>query len=562
MSVTQSQRSDDEILANLGYKPELKRSWSGFSNFAISFSVISILSGPFISFFIGWNNGGPAAISWGWPIVCALILVVGLCMGELVSAMPTSGGMYYWAAKLGSLRSSYFTGWLDFLGLLAIVAAVSYGCATFIDLTLSSFSEAWAADYSLTRVFLIFIGVLLVVTLLSIFSSHLLAIFNNISVWWHVIGTVAIIAIIIFLPERHASIADVFTQRINNTGWFDGETSGMGFIFLVLPLAVVLPQFTVTGYDASCHMSEETKGASNSAANGIWQAILYSAIGGWILLLGILFAVQDADAVTASGGSVVTVLNQALSGPWVSTVLVISTVGQCFCAMACMTSTTRMLFAFSRDGAVPGARLWTRLNKSGVPLYSVALVAGLAIVLALPALVEVDINGAPVPVAFNAVVSIGVVGLYLAFAIPIFQRLRKGSAFQRGSWHLGRNYKWLGTIAVAEIAVTTVIALLPTSPLGAPWNPDFEWKYFNYTPLVVGGTLLVLWVAWQLRVKHTYTGPRHTVDLPAGLTSADELEIEYEEHHPGHHHPHGGHEAMPSADPERQQQPSPAGVGE
>ncbi|GAA3679870.1 amino acid permease [Arthrobacter ginkgonis] len=536
MSVSESRRSDDDVLANLGYKPELKRSWSGFSNFAISFSVISILSGPFISFFIGWNNGGPAAISWGWPIVCALILVVGLCMGELVSAMPTSGGMYYWAAKLGSLRSSYFTGWLDFLGLLAIVAAVSYGCATFIDITLSSFSQAWADGYSLTRVFLIFIGVLAVVTLLSIFSSHLLAIFNNISVWWHVIGTVAIIAIIIFVPQHHASVADVFTQRINNTGMFDGATTGLGFVFLVLPLAVILPQFTVTGYDASCHMSEETKGASNSAANGIWQAILYSAIGGWILLLGILFAVQDADAVSASGGSVVTILNQALSGPWVSAVLVISTVGQCFCALACMTSTTRMLFAFSRDGAVPGARFWTRLNKSGVPLYSVALVAVLAIVLTLPALVPVDINGAPVPVAFNAVVSIGVVGLYLAFGIPIFQRLRKGSAFQKGSWTLGRHYKWLSVVAVVEIAVTTVIAILPTSPGGVPWSPEFEWKYFNYTPLVVGGTLLTLWLAWQIRVKHTYTGPRSTVDLPAGLTSADELEVEYEEHHPGHHH--------------------------
>ena len=365
---------------------------------------------------------------------------------------------------------------------------------------------------------------------------HLLAIFNNISVWWHVIGTVAIIAIIIFVPQHHASVADVFTQRINNTGMFDGATTGLGFVFLVLPLAVILPQFTVTGYDASCHMSEETKGASNSAANGIWQAILYSAIGGWILLLGILFAVQDADAVSASGGSVVTILNQALSGPWVSTVLVISTVGQCFCAMACMTTTTRMLFAFSRDGAVPGARFWTRLNKSGVPLYSVALVAVLAIVLTLPALVPVDINGAPVPVAFNAVVSIGVVGLYLAFAIPIFQRLRKGSAFQKGTWTLGRHYKWLSVVAVVEIAVTTVIAILPTSPGGVPWSPEFEWKYFNYTPLVVGGTLLVLWVAWQIRVKNTDTGPRSTVDRPAGLSSADELEVEYEEHHPGHHH--------------------------
>ncbi len=536
MSTTQP-NADDEMLAELGYKAELERSWSGFHNFAISFSVISILSGPFISFFIGWNNGGPMAISWGWPIVSALILVVGLCMGELVSAMPTSGGMYFWAAKLGSLRSSYFTGWLDFLGLLAIVAAVSYGAASFIDITLSAFSETWAAGYSLTRVFLIFIGVLVIVTLLSIFSSHLLAIFNSISVWWHVVGVAAIIAILIIVPDHHASVSEVFTQRVNNTGMFGGSTSGIGFLLLVLPLSVILPQFTVTGYDASCHMSEETVGAAGSAAKGIWQAILFSAIGGWILLLSFLFAVQDADAVSAGGGSVVTVLNQALGAPWIGIVLVVSTVGQCFCAMACMTSTTRMLFAFSRDGAVPGARFWTRLNSKGVPLYSVALVAVLAIVLTLPALVEVDVNGAPVPVAFNAVVSIGVVGLYLAFAIPIYQRWRKGSAFKAGSWNLGRKYKWLCVIAFVEIGITTVIAMLPTSSGGVPWGESFEWKYVNYTPLVVGGTLLALWLAWQVRVKHTYTGPRSTINLPDGVRSADELELEYEEHHHGHHGP-------------------------
>jgi amino acid transporter len=553
MSTVQSPRSDDELLAELGYKQELNRSWSGFHNFAISFSVISILSGPFISFFIGWNNGGPMAISWGWPIVSVLILIVGLCMGELVSAMPTSGGMYYWAAKLGSLRSSYFAGWLDFLGLLAIVAAVSYGAATFIDITVSTFSKTWADGYSLQRVFLIFIGVLVVVTLLSIFSSHLLAIFNSISVWWHVVGVVAIIAILIVLPSHHASVADVFAQRINNTGMFGGATSGVGFLFLVLPLSVIFPQFTVTGYDASCHMSEETVGAAGSAAKGIWQAILYSAIGGWILLLSFLFAVQDAGAVTSSGGAVITVLTQALSTPWVGVVLVISTVGQCFCAMACMTSTTRMLFAFSRDGAVPGARFWTRINRSGVPLYSVMAVAVLAVILTLPALVEVDINGAPVPVAFNAVVSIGVVGLYLAFAIPIYQRWRKGSAFKTGSWNLGAKYKWLCVIAVVEIGITTVIAMLPTSSGGVPWNDSFEWKYLNYTPLVVGGTLLALWLAWQLRVKHTWTGPHKTVNLPAGVGSADELELEYEEHHPGHHHVHehvsARHDRTPTGSP-------------
>ncbi|NMO01497.1 amino acid permease [Gordonia sp. TBRC 11910] len=535
MSTTDDALSDDAKLAQLGYKSELKRSFSGFSNFAISFSVISILSGPFISFFIGWNNGGPMAISWGWPVVSLMIIAVGLCMGELVSAMPTSGGMYYWSAKLGSIRSSYFTGWLDFLGLLGIVAAVAYGAATFVDVTISAYSDSWAAGYSLTRVFVIFVVLLALVTVVSIFSSHLLSIMNSISVWWHVAGVAAIIAILVLVPGHHGTVSDVFLQRVNNTGFFGGSTSGMGFIFIVLPLSMILPQFTITGYDASCHMSEETVGASDAAAKGIWRAIMYSAIAGWVLLLAMLFAVSDAEGVTKSGGSSVAVLQQALGQPWFGLVLVISTVGQLFCALACMTSTTRMLFAFSRDGAVPGARFWTRLSRKGVPVYSVLLVAVLAILLTLPALVRVDINGAPVPVAFNAVVTIGVVGLYLAFAIPIFQRWRKGDDFAVGTWSIGRHYRWLCPFAVVEIGITTVIALMPSSTGGVPWLDGFSWKYVNYTPLVVGGTLLVLWAIWELWVKKIYTGPRETVNLPAGLSSADELNAEWDETHPGHH---------------------------
>jgi amino acid transporter len=102
-------RSDEELLAELGYKQELNRSWSGFSNFAISFSIISILAGCFTTFSIGWNGGGPAAIAWGWPILAALILCIGLCLAELVSAYPTSGGIYWWASKLGGPKAGYYT---------------------------------------------------------------------------------------------------------------------------------------------------------------------------------------------------------------------------------------------------------------------------------------------------------------------------------------------------------------------------------------------------------------------------------------------------------------------
>ena len=145
--------ADEQRLAELGYKQELNRSWSGFQNFAISFTIISILAGCFTTYGQAWNNGGPIAISWGWPIISVFILIVGFCMSELVSAYPTAGGIYWWAAKMGGPAAGFFTGWLNLIGLLAVTASVAYGAATFLDLTLSTISSGWADGYSLTRVF-------------------------------------------------------------------------------------------------------------------------------------------------------------------------------------------------------------------------------------------------------------------------------------------------------------------------------------------------------------------------------------------------------------------------
>ena len=138
---------DERLLASLGYKQELKRSWSGFSNFAISFSVISILSGCFTTFSQAWNNGGPIAISIGWPLISAFILIIGFCMAELASAYPTSGGIYWWASKLGGPKAGFFTGWLNLIGLLAVSASVAYGAATFLNMTLESYSPNYAQGF-------------------------------------------------------------------------------------------------------------------------------------------------------------------------------------------------------------------------------------------------------------------------------------------------------------------------------------------------------------------------------------------------------------------------------
>ncbi|MDR7085880.1 amino acid transporter [Aeromicrobium panaciterrae] len=508
--------ADEQHLARLGYKQELNRSWSSFSNFAISFSIISILAGCFTTFGQAWNNGGPVAISWGWPIISIFILIIGFTMSELVSAYPTSGGIYWWASKMGGPAAGFFTGWLNLIGLLAVTASVAYGCATFLDLTLGTLSSGWADDYSLKRVFVLFVIILTIAALLNIFSGHLLAIVNNISVWWHVAGVAVVVLILAIVPKTHLAISEVFGGKVNNSGYAEAATSGHTYWFLVLPLGFLLTQYTITGFDASAHLSEETHDASDAAAKGIWRSIFYSAVGGWILLLAFLFAVQDKDAVTAGGGGVDLIFGQALGQGWHVTVLAISVAGQFFCTIACLTSASRMTFAFSRDGAIPGSQIWSKVTAAKVPANAVILVAVIGVLITLPALVEVNLGtkDAPliVPIAFYAVVSVAVIGLYLAFLIPIWLRWKMGDEFKPGSWNNGKKYKWMNLVAVAEIAVISVYFVLPFTPAAAPWNDNFSWKFVNYAPILTGGALLLLTLWWHLSAKKWFTGPKHTID--------------------------------------------------
>ena len=513
--------ADERRLAELGYKQELNRSWSGFSNFAISFSIISILAGCFTTFGQGFNNGGPVAIAWGWPIVATFILIIGLTMSELVSAYPTAGGIYWWASKMGGPRAGFFTGWLNLIGLVAVTASVAYGCATFFDLTMSTFSTGYGDGYSLTRVFVTFLVMLALASLLNIFSGHLMAIMNNVSVWWHVVGALAIVLILVFVPDNHQSISYVFTERFNNSGYDGGSNSSPTYWLLVVPFGLLLTQYTITGFDASAHLSEETEAASSAAAKGIWQSIFYSAIGGWILLLAFLFAIPNAadgspDNAGVGAGGVAFIFTSSLGINVAATVLLISTVGQFFCTTSCMTSASRMTFAFSRDGAVPGSRLWAKVNAARVPANAVMMVAVISALITLPALVEVNIGTAEspliVPIAFYAVVSVAVIGLYLAFLIPIWLRWRMGDAFQAGAWTNGSKYKWMNLVAVIEIAIISVYFVLPFVPAGRPFSDDFSWKFVNYAPFLTIGSLLVLAVWWQVSARHWFKGPKHTID--------------------------------------------------
>lgn len=513
-----NQTDDERRLAELGYKQELNRSWSGFSNFAISFSIISILAGCFTTFAQGWNYGGPVAISIGWPLISAFILIIGLCMSELASAYPTSGGIYWWASKLGGAKAGFYTGWLNLIGLLAVTASVGYGAAFFLNTLIGDISPKYATEFLkgdyLKQQFFWFMVLMIFVTVVNIFGGHLLAIINNVSVWWHVFGAAAIIGILIFAPKQHQSLKWMFTTQVNNSGF--GNSHSTYWLF-VLPLGFLLTQYTITGFDASAHLSEETQGAHMAAARGIWQSIFYSAVGGYILLMAFIYAakpdiINSADPkINPYGqGSIFTLLVNALGdGALFRLVLVISTAGQIFCVAACLTSCSRMMYAFSRDGAVPGNRIWKKVNKHRVPLNAVLVSAVIGVIITLPALYKSP-SGAPT--AFYAVVSVAVIGLYLAFLIPIWQRWKMRDKFVGGQWTLGSKYKWMNLVAVIEIAVISVYFILPFSPAGIPWNKGFTWTAVNYAPILTFGVLIILWIWWHLSVKNWFKGPIRTID--------------------------------------------------
>ncbi len=517
MAQTDVQR-DVQELAELGYRQELTRAWSGFTNFAISFTIISVLAGCFTNFSFAWGGGGPAAIAWGWPILCIFVLLVAFSMSELTSAYPTAGGPYWWAAKLGSPGWSWITGWFNMVGLVGIVAGVGYGAAIFLNATLALYGfnigsidfATGSASAVLHHEFVLFLLILVLYTGVNIFADRLLGMFNNISVWWHVLGVALIIGILAFVPDHHQDAGFVFGQTFNNTGFHGGATSGAFFFLYILPIGFILTMYTQTGYDASAHTAEETRGAALGAAKGVWRSVFYSAIAGWAVLLAFLFAAHDVDGVTKAGGSSISIFETAMTNHiWAAKmVLIIATVGQLFCGAAGLTSGSRTWYAFSRDRGMPGWWLFRRLNSRRVPFNAVIAVSIAALIITIPAYWG---NKVGVPWAYFAITSICTVGLYLAYIIPVYLRLRAGSRFEPGPWTLRGHYKWVNIGAIAFVVLVVWSLNIPIVPAGVPWNDAFDWTAVNYSPLVlIVGALVGIW--WFVDAKNRYKGPVRTID--------------------------------------------------
>ena len=499
MAATETRYTDDERrLAELGYKQELDRKMSGFANFAMSFTIISILSGALTLYGTGINYGGPAQQAWGWPIVSLFVIIVALSMAELASAYPTAGGLYWWASRLGGPVWGWFTGWFNLIGQVAITAGIDYGAATF---TTALLNLVFNYNNDNHHIIYVYIAILALHAFLNIRSVKLVAQLNDISAYWHVVGVAVIALVLIVFPDHHNSVSFVFTDTLNNSG-----LSGIGIFFIFL-LGFLQAQYTYTGYDASAHLSEETHEASRSAAKGVVNSVLVSAIAGYVLVLAFTFSITNLREVADAGAfAAIQVLDQALSKTGAELLLAIAVGGQLFCGMSAVTSASRMLFAFSRDRAVPGSRTWSKLNKRYVPANAVMLICFLAFVLAAPAW------SGDAFFVYAAVTSVATIGLYVAYILPVYLRLRAGDKFDPGPWSLGRWHKPINVIAIIWVCFICVLFIMPVTDAGVPWSGSFDYKSMNYAPvvflLVVG--LVTLW--WHASAKKWFKGPRRPID--------------------------------------------------
>lgn len=491
LSREEQKKRDLKRLHELGYKQELARSMSGFTNFAISFTIISILAGPLTSFMIGLNAAGPSAMTYGWPLVSVFAILVAAAMAEVASAYPTAGGLYFWASKLGGPGWGWFTAWFNLIGQVAVTAGIDYGLAMFVDALLNQFIPAIPVDGRPGSIATLAIYALILISQVYINSRgiNLVSLLNNISAWWHIGGVVVIAgAMFFFAPHHENALQFMFGARMTNSGfpiWY-------GFA-----LGLLLTAYTFTGFDASAHVSEETEGAELSAPRGILMSVVVSAIAGYILLLSLVAAMPDLQNTLGASNPVLYIMQTRLGSTVGSLLFMLAIVAQYLCGTASVTSNSRMIFAFARDKGMPGSKLWYKLSDRHVPLNALYLSIVAAFILALPALVS--------NVIYAAVTSIAVIGLYIAYVIPVFLRNIHKDRFVPGPWNLGRWSGLIGKLAIAWAIVASVLFILPV-------QYPITLANFNYTGLV----LLIVWaclIPWYLiSVRHWFKGPQSAFD--------------------------------------------------
>jgi amino acid transporter len=524
-------RQDVEDLKKLGYAQQLFREMGGFSNFAISFSIISVLTGAILLFGYGLKFAGPVINTVGWPIASLFTLCVAASMAELASAYPTAGGLYFWAFRLGGRGWAWVTAWLNMIGQITIVAGVNVAAATYIvGAAVRIFNipaDAKVPIFGSLTNWYFYLAIMVVIMipqiLLNVYGIKVTAKLNHVSVYWHIGGVVLIAGLLTLLGKYHNPLSFLMAHSVSVTPleassaeFAQGVTApviivgtqkvasplfamvpGLRELYSTAPFALLFvlgllqAQWTYTGYDASAHTAEETVMARKNSAWGVFLSVAVSAVVGYALLLILTWCIPRADvAATATNEyPVLYIVYENLNKFSANLIAVVIGGAMWLCGCSGITSMARMWYAFARDDGMPGSRWLKRVSgKHRTPIYAIWVTCFLTILLCVYA------------AAYAVIVSISTITLYLAYIIPVYlnwrNRRRNIGEYvtpEMAPWNLGNWSAVINCIAIIYVAFITVIFVLPPNELTF------------WTMLLLGIFLLIY---WNLLARRSFVGPQ------------------------------------------------------
>ena len=471
---------DQKNLARMGYEQELFRGFSAFSNYALSMSIICILAGGITSFHMGYCAAGPAAIGIGWPVACVFSFAVAAAMAQIASAFPTAGGLYHWGSLLGGRGWGWVTAWFNLAGIVIILAAINVGTWNFIESSI--FGSADLGDFAQVIAVSIITFSQLAINLFGMRIVNPMTIFSG---YWILMVTVALVVLMLVFggpvhPER-------LFQFENFSGLPEGdkqvwpEIESIAWLFF---LAMLLPAYTITGFDGSAHAAEETKNAASAVPKAIMQAVIVSSIAGYILLAVAILVIDDTKHVAMQGDrAFVTIVEQSLPKLLQAPAFIAIVLSQYLCGMSVITAASRMAFAFARDGGLPFSNFFKKVSpKTQVPTNAIFLVSITAILFTLYSHL------------YDTIAAAATILLYLSYMLPILAGffVHGKSWKSMGPWHLGIWFKPMALLStIASIGIVCIGIQPPNEKAG-------------YAVLALTIFLIAFWFTVA---RHRFQGP-------------------------------------------------------
>ncbi|WLF77325.1 hypothetical protein PVL30_001037 [Lodderomyces elongisporus] len=497
----QNNLGDADLLHQIGYKQELRRHYSTLQMFGVAFSIMGLL--PSISSVLVLGlEAGPAGLVWGWFIACVFIFCLGCSLSFLGSAIPTSGGLYYYTNYYcpDSIRVplSFLIACSNSLGLIGGLCSISYGFAVEL-LSAVSLSKDGNFDITNAKCYGVFAACVITCVTISCLATKHAAALQTISI------AVNVFLILLFIIAVPVGVGHGFNNREFIFGNFENsrDWNAVWSGFLALQPAA----WTIGGFDSVIHLSEEAKNAQRAIPFGILGSIFACWILGWVIVVVCAACIQNGDVsrllASETGSPMAQIIYDALGKKWAVAFMSLIAVGQYLMAISMSIALSRQIWSFARDDGLPIVYKWVKYvnPQVKVPIRATVFAGIMSLILGLLVL----INGSA---GSGALFSLGICSNSLAFLTPVVLILLPYGRrlFVPGPFHLGKVLtSVVNGLTVFWLLLIMIIAMFPDSK---SVNKDS----MNYTVVInigVWALSLIYYYVWGYK---SYSGPRSNLD--------------------------------------------------